>query len=182
MHSIDMYSFVTSPSFYSNNIEPIYDAITNTYRFPQTSYTVSSIIKNDLGETDYRMQDRMINFYYAKLIDKWLYNSSNFSKLAKYFNVSRSGDAINVELINNREAVNKTYRSLKRDEFKRIFNYIEKFIASRDFVTKVLKKYVTHANVSWYNLPYNSDNIKNLILHALKKKIIKLVRKIEKKR
>jgi hypothetical protein len=177
-----MYSIVTSPSFYSNSINAIFDPDTGGYRFPQTSHMVpTTIMKNDLGQTDYRMQDRMINYYHAKLIDKWLYNSSKFEKLAKFFNLTHDKKTINVELINKRTNLNKEYKTLSSDDFKQIFRYIEVFIASQDFVAKVLRKYVIHANVSWYNLPYNSDNIKNLMVHALKKKILKLIKKVESK-
>jgi hypothetical protein len=48
-------------------------------------------------------------------------------------------------------------------------------LLTKKLIKKVLKEYVTIAEVNWYDLYYHSQAIKDLLIHRLKKKIIKLI-------
>jgi hypothetical protein len=127
---------------------------------------------------DPRYQNRTIDYFHTKLTEKWLYRDPMFRSLLKYFHVTKKGDKGTVTLISDPEKVSK--EKLTEDEEKYIFKYIEKFFITKRFVEKVLREYVAVAHVKWYDLYSNSDTLKDLFRHKLKKIIVKTIYSIEK--
>lgn len=133
----------------------------------------------DILNDDYQYQKTVIEHFYIKLKEKWLYRDPNFRSLLKYFNVEKSGDKGTVSLIQDPD---KTSDSPLNKEFKNhIFRYIEKYFVSRHYIDKVLRQYVATTKTKWYDLFHNNDSIKELFAHKLKKLIIATIYELQDK-
>lgn len=121
---------------------------------------------NDLNK-DKNIQDKIINYYYIKSIDKWLYN--DFDELVDFFEVK-----------NNKIKLVKNYKHKKSNDDKTnyymILHFIEKAILTKKLVKKVIKEYIKLADINWYDMYYHSRALKDLLIHRLRKKIIKLIK------
>lgn len=117
---------------------------------------------------DPRYQKSVIKHFYLRLREKWLYNDPKFIRLLKYFEVKKNGDKGTVKLIDN---IENTNRNIDKIDQKYIFNYIEKYFVSKRFVDRVLREYVGITHIKWYDLFYNTDTLKDLFAHKLKKLI-----------
>ncbi len=77
-------------------------------------------------------------------------------------------------------SVHKKNKNNSRKNSKLIFQFIEISLLTKKLIKKILMEYVFSMNVNWYDLYYHSKAIKDLLLHRLKKKLRKLIRKIKK--
>lgn len=132
-----------------------------------------------LNEDPY-YQNRVVEHFYMRLTEKWLYKDPVFRKLLKYFKVDKDGNEGKVSLIDNidnveEQDIDSTYR-------KHIFKYIEKYFITKKFVDKVLRQYVRKTKTKWYDLINNTDIIKDLFAHKLKKLIITTIYELQEKR
>ncbi|HLX52338.1 MAG TPA: hypothetical protein VKR58_00255, partial [Aquella sp.] len=113
------------------------------------------------------------DYFYTKLTERWLYKDPLFKSLLRYFKINKSKDKGEVTLISDPE---KTAESnVKEDDKKHVFKYIEKYFINRRFVEKVLREYVAVTHIKWYDLYNNTDNLKDLFNHKLKKLIKKTI-------
>lgn len=132
---------------------------------------------NNPLNSDPKYQKRVIDNFYMRLTEKWLYKNPIFSSLLKYFKIEKSGDEGRVSLISNiKEASNENY---DKGDRKHIFKYIEKVFISKKFVEKVIRQYVKRTNIKWYDLFYNTDVIKDLLKHKLKKLIVSTIYELD---
>lgn len=129
-------------------------------------------LNNSLG---YR--DDVINNFYLRLKEKWLYKEPIYRSLLKYFTVKENGDKGTVSLIDDPDKassdnINEKYK-------KHVYKYIEKYFISKHFVGKILKQYVNTTHIKWYDLFHNTSTLKDLFAHKLKKLIISTIYEIQ---
>ena len=117
---------------------------------------------------DPRYQKSVIDHIYMRLKEKWLYKSYVFEKLLKYFKIEQNGEEGKVQLVLNPKGVDT---SLNEKYKKHIFKYIEQYFITKHFVSKVIKQYVRTTHIKWYDLLNNTDTLKDLFAHKLKKLI-----------
>uniref|UniRef100_A0A6C0CCP6 Uncharacterized protein n=1 Tax=viral metagenome TaxID=1070528 RepID=A0A6C0CCP6_9ZZZZ len=132
----------------------------------------------DLLNDDRMYQARVIDHFYTRLTEKWLYKKPIYRKLLKYFQVKKSGDEGKVQLISDPDNVSKS--NISSEDSKYVFKYIEKYFVSRRFVEKVLREYVATTRIKWYDLFNNSDTLVDLLAHKLKKLIISTIYEAQK--
>jgi hypothetical protein len=138
--------------------------------FPGVSLVETPLVFSpsyDSNKDEY-IRKKILSYYYLKATDKWLYN--DFDDLVEYFEVKDN----KVKLIDNADKKNKT---MDKVYYNMILHFIEEAILTKKFIKSVIKEYVNIANVNWYDLYYHSKAIKDLLIHRLKKKIIKLIAK-----
>lgn len=129
---------------------------------------------------DPNYQSRVIDHLHMRLTEKWLYKDPVFRKLLKYFKVEENGDEGRVSLIDNIDDVKESEIDPKFR--KHIFKYIEKYFITRKFVDKVLRQYVRKTKIKWYDLINNTDILKDLFSHKLKKLIISTIYQLQEKK
>ena len=118
-------------------------------------------------------QKSLIDHFYLRLTEKWLYKEPIYLGLLKYFDVNINGNEGTVSLISDPDrpidlAVNEKYS-------RHILKYIEKHFITRRFIEKVLIQYIKNTRIKWYDLFHNIDTLKNLFAHKLKKLIISTI-------
>jgi len=169
-----MTSFVITPTNIDYLDSLFRDPITGKWVIP--ILTFNPMIPNpyfqdiDPLNNDPRYQKRVVDNIYMRLTEKWLYKEPRFRSLLKYFVVEKSGNKGTVSLITNPDKASEA--KVNEDDRKHIFKYIEKYFITERFVRKVLKEYVTVTHVKWYDLFNNTDTLKDLFGHKLKKLII----------
>jgi hypothetical protein len=126
---------------------------------------------------DPKYQKHVIDHFYVRLTEKWLYKDPIFKSLLKYFKVEKKGDEAKVSLVPNMDSVSKS--NVDEKDRKYVYRYIEKVFITKKFVAKVLKQYVGVTHIKWYDLFYNTDTIKDLFVHKLKKLIVSTIYELE---
>lgn len=121
---------------------------------------------------DSRYIDSVIDHLYFRLKEKWLYKSSQFKDLLKYFVVTESNGKGRVRVRTNQPLMAPEDYSKYR---KYILRYIEKYFLSKKLVKKTLEKYVKRNRVNWFDLVNHSDLLKLVFAKQLKN-VIKKVR------
>ena len=114
-----------------------------------------------------------------RLTEKWLYKNSVFRKLLKYFHVEVNGKEGTVTLISDPTKISET--DLNEKYRHHIFKFIEKYFITKRFVEKVMRQYVNTSHIKWYDLFNNTDILKELFSHKLKKLIIATIYQLEDK-
>lgn len=129
---------------------------------------------------DPQYQQRVIDHFYMRLTEKWLYKDPAFRKLLKYFKVEENGNEGKISLIDNIDNVREIDKQMKY--WKHIFKYIEKYFITKKFVEKVLRQYVRRTDTKWYDLFNNTDILKDLFAHKLKKLIESTIYQLQEKK
>lgn len=169
-----MTNFIVTPTDI-NLLESIFrDPITGSWIIPILTFN-TKFINPYYGEIDPLNKDpvyqkNVVQHFYMRLKEKWLFKDPEFRRLLKYFKVAKNGEEGKVSLIEDPEKtvdtdVNEQYR-------KHIFKYIEKYFISKHWVDKILRQYVKKSGIKWYDLFNNTDILKELFAHKLKKLII----------
>lgn len=127
---------------------------------------------------DAKYQNKTIDYFETKLTEKWLHRKSFYGGLLKYFVIKKKGDKGSITLISNPDKISES--NISDDDYKHVLRYIEKFFITRRFVEKVLREYVRVSHIKWYDLYSNTDTLKNLFRHKLKKLIIKTIYELSK--
>lgn len=175
------HSFVMTPT----NIDLLESVFRNPYtgRWVVPVLTFNTTILNPfIGEIDPLNEDpkyhsKVIDHFYIRLTEKWLYKDPEFRSLLKYFKIEKDGKEGKVSLITDIDKVNK--EPVDKTDRKYIFKYIEKFFITRKIVSRILKKYVAVTHVKWYDLFNNTDVLKELFAHKLKKLIISTIYELQ---
>lgn len=126
-------------------------------------------------------QARVVNHFYTRLTEKWLYKEPMFRSLLKYFQVEKSGNKGTVSLVANEDRLSDI-KNFSEEDIMHIFKYIEKYFITERFVKKVLKEYISVTHAKWYDLFNNTDTLKDLFRHKLKKLIISTIYELQTKR
>lgn len=179
-----MATFYLTPT----NIDDLYftlrDPITGRWTIPVLTF--NPILKSpyygeiDVLNTDPQYQNKVIDYFCTKLTEKWLFKDPIYKSLLKYFKISKSKEAGEVTLISDPDKISESNIS-HEDDNKYVFKYIEKYFITRRFCEKVLREYVATTRIKWYDLFHNSDTIKDLFRHKLKKLIVKTIYQLSKK-
>jgi len=122
-------------------------------------------------------RERVIDNIYLRLTEKWLYSHASFRSLFKYFNLEKSGTKGTVSLINDPDKFSE--KTISDTDGKYIIQYIEKYFATKKFVSNILKEYVNTTHVKWYDIFNNTSTLKDLFVHKLKKQIINTIYKLQ---
>lgn len=178
-----MSSFIITPTNV-DLLESIFrDPITGKWYIPvltfNTSYLSPFYREADPLNEDPRYQDRVIDHFWLKLTERWLYRDPSFRSLLKYFHVERDDERGTVSLVSDPGQAKKDVSDINEENKMYIFKYIEKFFITRKFVEKTLRKYVDRTGIKWYDLYVNSDVIKDLLRHKLKKLIISTIYELQ---
>lgn len=126
---------------------------------------------------DPRYQKQVIDNFYTRLTEKWLYKEPIFRSLMKYFNVEKNGEEGQISLISDPDKISE----IKTDEKYRnyVFQYIEKYFITKRFIDRILRQYVNTTHIKWYDLFHNTDTLKDLFAHKLKKLIISTIYELQ---
>lgn len=153
--------------------------LTGRWSIPVLTFNTNPLYNmTDPLNDDPKYQKRVIKHFYERLTEKWLYKYPIFKKLLKYFKVDKNGeDEVRVTLVPDMASVGK-YPIDKADR-KHVFRYIEKIFIKKKFIAKILKRYVNTTHIKWYDLFHNTDTIKDLFVHKLKKLIVKTIYDLE---
>lgn len=178
-----MSEFIITPS----NI----DLLKSLFRDPLTGrWTIPVLTFNTqygspyYNETDYLNEDpyyqkSIIDHFYIRLKEKWLRKDPEFRRLVKYFKVEQDGNKGTVSMVTNLDNLKETVTDKKYRDY--IYKYIEKYFITKHLIAKIIRRYVAVTHINWYDLLQNTDTIKELIAHKLKKLIIATVYKLQDK-
>lgn len=177
-----MSSFVLTPEInylnmlYRNNLTqrwtiPIFQFDIGRPLFVRDAYG------NDPLNHDPKYIKRVIDYFYFKVTEKWLYKASSYQTLLKYFRVDKNGDNARVQIITNIDDASST--NVDKADRKMVYRYIEKVFIKKKYIGKILKSFVKSNNTKWYYLVDNAATIKDLIAHMLKKLIVKTIQKMQ---
>ena len=158
------------------------DPITGKWTVPILTFNTGFVdplrVADPLNE-DPMYREKVIENIYVRLNEKWLYSHSSFRSLYKYFNLEKSGSKGTVSLIADPDKVSE--KTVSDADGKFIIQYIEKYFATKKFVSKVLKEYVNTTHVKWYDIFNNTSTLKDLFVHKLKKQIVNTIYELQTK-
>lgn len=178
-----MSEFVITPTNV-DFLESIFrNPITNKWTIPiltfNTVYSNPFYRDVDPLNNDPRYHESVINYFYTKLTEKWLYRDAAFRQLLKFFKITTEGTKGEVSMIDIKDLDKNSYKNISEEELglrnqykKYIFQYIEKYFITKHLVGKILKQYIRRTHTKWYDLFNNTDIIKDLMSYKLKKLII----------
>ena len=126
---------------------------------------------------DPKYQKRVVEHFYMRLTEKWLYKNPIFKSLLKYFRIEKNGEEGKVSLVPNMDSVSRS--NVDEKDRKYVYRYIEKIFITKKFVDRVLRQYVKTTHIKWYDLFHNTDTIKDLFAHKLKKLIVSTIYELE---
>jgi hypothetical protein len=132
----------------------------------------------DVLNDDPTYQKSVVDYFYLRLKEKWLFRDPTFRKLLKYFRVEKNGDKGTVRLINKIGDVNKI-DDMDETDRKHIFKYIDKYLITKHLVKKTLRQYLSRTGIKWYDLFNNTDMLKRLFAHKLKRLIKTTIYQLE---
>lgn len=163
-------------------IESIFrNPITGKWTIPILTFN-TSFISPYYGEVDPLNEDvsyqrAVIDHFYMRLTEKWLYKDNTFKSLLKYFKVTKDGNEGKVSLIEDPDKIVDTKTNMEYQKY--IFQYIEKYFVTKRLISKILKQYVNTTHIKWYDLFHNTDNIKDLFAHKIKKLIVSTIYELQ---
>lgn len=175
-----MTQFVMTPTNIDYIGSVFRNPITNLWTMPLMRFDIEGYVDTyDPLNNDIKYQKQMTNNIYLRMKEKWLYKEPVFRKLLKYFKATKEGSEMIVTLIKDMKEVSGSYAELTDVQTKFIFRFIEKVFITKRLVEKVLKHLVGSKHMKWYDLFYNTDEIKKLIYSKLKKLIETTIYKIK---
>jgi hypothetical protein len=170
-----MTNFVLTPTYYEI-IDTVLkkDPITGQWSIPRMifdhnpmSVPLYSKSYSESLDQNTKYQKKILKNIYTRLTEKWLRRDVVFKKLLKYFNVEEKNGKLTVSLITDIDKPSKTQISDLYSEY--IFAYMEKIFITKKTIEKIIRKYVKHNKIKWYDLLHNIDIVKELIAYKLKK-------------
>lgn len=144
------------------------------------NYTNPFYTEIDPLNKDPNYQKSVVENFYLRLKEKWLYKEPIYRSLLKYFKVDKKGDEGKIYLVTNIDEASESNIDTKYQ--KHVLKYIEKFFVTKKFVDKVLREYVGTTRIKWYDLFHNTDTLKDLFAHKLKKMIISTIYELQGKK
>lgn len=177
-------SFIMTPTNFDLIDNLFKDIRTGKWIFPVYTFN-TGFINPYYGEVDPLNEDpvyqkSVIDNFYLRLKEKWLYKDPNFRKLLKYFVVEENGDNGTITLVSDPDKAAKN--DLTEKYRNHVLRYIEKYFVTKKFVKKTLKQYVNSSHIKWYDLFHNIDSVKELLAHKLKKLIISTIYELQERK
>lgn len=142
-----------STNTFSDN--PVVSSVNLTYSTPLIGH-YSNL------NADPRVHEQLVNYYYFKTLDKWLYGS--MVDLLNYLKVN--GDKVTVVSYQKRAVEDDSKHDLRMK-----VKYIEKHHLTDGMVKIVLAELVHEKNINWYDLPNREHKVIKAIKKALEKKL-----------
>lgn len=180
-----MTEFIITPTN-AEYINTIYrDPITGKWTIPVITfstklsdpYGLHGTYSRDPLNDDPKYQKMVIEHFFTRLVEKWLYKDDIFKKLHKYFIVEKDHEKGHVTLVRNvKYAKDRDYDKTDR---KHINRYIEKLFITKRFIDKILRRYVEETGMKWYDVFHNTKTIKKLFYHKLKQLIVSTIYDLE---
>ncbi len=135
------------------------------------SYTIPTydlFNRIDLGK-DPEVQEKIAKYFTNKLLDKWLID---FIDVLSFVKVHGN----KVELINDVKDYDKdsAFKDSAEDKIKKI-DFLQNYFITREKIRKVLSSMVKNTEISWVKLQENSHDVKKVIKHYLKKKLMEAI-------
>lgn len=138
---------------------PLVSKVTVNYSKP--TYTYYEDINYDP-----KVQRQLTSHYYYKTLDKWLYD--DLLDVLNYFVYSNG----QISLIKNLSEYDpKRIHKESNEIVDKKVEYIEKNLLDKNYMHKILKKYVKETNTEWVYLPKNEFFLKQAIEKELIKRI-----------
>lgn len=177
-----MSEFILTPT-YVNYLDTVFrNPVTNIWTIP--TYTFSTLYPSPFyNEIDplndsISYQKSLIEHFYLRLKEKWLYKSEEFRDLLKYFIIEKKNNTGSIKLIDNLDDAKENPDNITYKNY--IFKYIEKNFITRRFVGKILRQFVSRRKIKWYDLFNNTDSMKKMFAHKLKKLIKTIIYEMKK--
>ena len=126
---------------------------------------------------DPRYRKHVVDHIYTRLSEKWLFKHPIYNSLLKYFTVERNGEEIKVKPVSNIEQAKSS--NVSKADRRYVLRYIDRVFVTHKFVRRVLKEYVGTTHIKWYDLYHNTNTLKDLFAHKLKKLIISTIYDLE---
>lgn len=177
---ITMTEFTLTPT----NIEFIADIyrnpLTNRWMLPTLTFQQPSQYypQADPLNDDPRYRKHVVDHIYTRLSEKWLFKHPIYNSLLKYFTVERSGEEIKVKPVSTIEQAKSS--NVSKADRRYVLRYIDRVFVTRRFVRRILKEYVGTTHIKWYDLYHNTNTLKDLFAHKLKKLIISTIYDLDK--
>lgn len=172
-----MTTFLMTPTNIDDYDWILKNPILNKFTIPVIKYDLRVpnpfAIDIDPLNHDKRYQEQTIDYFYTKLTERWLYKDPIFKSLIKYFKITKNKNEGEITLVSDPSHISRT--NVSEEDYKHVLRYINKIFITKRFVEKVLREYVTITHIKWYDLYNNTDDIKDLFRHKLKKLIIKTI-------
>lgn len=159
------------------------DPLTGRWIIPvltfDTRYTNPYYGEVDPLNENYMYQEKVIDHFYFRLKEKWLYKDPSFRKLLKYFVVEKNENKGSVSVVSNIDKVPSELPKINEEYRKFIFKYIEEHFISKAYISKILRQFVASTKIKWYDLFNNTDQLKKYFAKKIKKNIIKTIYDLE---
>lgn len=116
------------------------------------------------------IQKRVINYFYYKTLEKWLYDDRKMTKILHFFKIDKD-KVLFISSINEfKKAKNNV---LREHEKKIIVDFISKYILTKSKMGQFIYKFIKKSNIPWINLYKNQRLIKKFIRKRLFRKLAK---------
>jgi hypothetical protein len=165
----------TSPYYYTPYVDPVnsYVYVDPLYQQPyQVLNPVTHIIPPyENLNTNSDIINKVVNYFYKKIIQKWLYN--DMSKLLGYLQINND----KVVFIDKMEQYNSNISDSSENKRKKI-NFLVNFLLTKELVHKYLKKYVSEHNTQFINLRSNKNKVRKFLYKRLNNKFQKTIKSL----
>lgn len=167
-----MSGFVVTPTYADNIQNIVKDPVTGKWYIPKLviHYDMPNNVLNSINE-DPSYRHKVIEYFYTKLTEKWLFGNPSYQSLIKYFRAKKMGDRVEVEIIPYGTVLTETEKNDQKELKHFIFKFIEKHFATKSFVRDSLEKLVRQHNVRWFDMYQRNSEIKDFLRRQLKKTI-----------
>lgn len=116
------------------------------------------------------IQKRVINYFYYKTLEKWLYDDSNMTQLLNFFKIDKD----KVTLVNSMADYEKSKNKMLSESEKRIIvDFIGKYLLTKSKMGDFIYKFIKKSGIPWINLYRNQSQIKRFIGRKLFRKLSK---------
>ena len=116
------------------------------------------------------IQHRLTNYYFYKILDKWLWNDMN--DILNYFNVQGNKVSV-ISNMSQYKPTNVHKDTQKTTELK--VKFIEEKFLTKGLVRRILHKFATETGTQWVDIPHNEYFFRQAFMKVLKKKILRAI-------
>jgi len=115
---------------------------------------------------DYKVQDRVVNYFYYKLLDKYLYE--DLIDILNYF-IIQNGEVKLISKLSDYKSDN--YEKDTSKDIEKKVDYIGEHIFTKKMMREILSMIVNENVISWVDLHKHSQIIKELVRKKIKNNI-----------
>ena len=164
--------YQSQPSYVSQTIvpysQPLYS--TTVLPYPRIGYVpygvpvISTINTEVTANSD--TQEKMVKYFYYKLLDKWLYN--DLKDLLGYLTIENDS----VKLIKTLESFDvKSALADVNSIVEKKGDYIGKYILNLSNVYKIIREFIAETKTNWFDLTKHEFIIKQHVRESLEKRL-----------